>query len=218
MPAYKRLENSDDLLLPLCVLNAQRCKFEMPGVAVLIRSRFSYIKKHVIVAQTQRVYSLTSEYHTASLSPQPALEAEQQQLAHQRPEALKYRPGARPGWPFKGLRGEPQRRPPGKGAAKCWRAELRRKTGQRGLLSTSFERPKEGSDRALTPAPEAVLVPAHLAPPGSPQAKQKSRVFTRAGSPLRPCRLWPARLLWQRRGSPGRSTGACRPTLAAIPF
>ena len=42
MPAYERLENSDDLL-PLCVLNTQRCKFEMPGVAVLIRSRFSYI-------------------------------------------------------------------------------------------------------------------------------------------------------------------------------
>lgn len=42
-PAHERPENRDDLLLPLCVLNTQRCKFDMPGVAVRIRSRFSYI-------------------------------------------------------------------------------------------------------------------------------------------------------------------------------
>ena len=50
--------------------------------------------------------------------------------------------------------------------------ELRRKSGQRGLLITGYKRLKKDSDRAITPAMEAVCVPAHLALPGSPQAKQ----------------------------------------------
>ena len=94
------------------------------------------------------------------------------------------------------------------------------------------------SDRAVTPAMEAVQ--AHLALPGSPQAKQlhhlhaqlslgqschrqkKSstyacRVTSVVSDSLRPCRLWPARLL--REGdSPGKNTGAYGPTLVAIPF
>ena len=54
-------------------------------------------------------------------------------------------------------------------------AELQRKTGQRGLLIASYKRlEKKKTDRAVTPAAEAVRVPAHLAPPGSPQAKQLS--------------------------------------------
>ena len=78
-------------------------------------------------------------------------------------------------------------------------------------------------DRAITPVVEAFCVPAHLAPPGSPQAKQphhlhaqlslgqsrhrqeKScvyahRVASVVSNSLRPCRLWPARLLCQGRG------------------
>ena len=51
-------------------------------------------------------------------------------------------------------------------------AELRGKTGQRGLLITSYRGCKKDSDRAITPAAEVVCVPAQLAPPGSPQAKQ----------------------------------------------
>jgi len=47
--------------------------------------------------------------------------------------------------------------------------ELRRKTSQRGLLITSW---KKDSDRSITLVMEAVCVPAHLALPGSPQAKQ----------------------------------------------
>ena len=35
---------------------------------------------------------------------------------------------------------------------------------------------------------------------------------------LLPCRLWLARLLCQRGGSPGKNTGPCWPILAAIPF
>ena len=82
---------------------------------------------------------------------------------------------------------------------------------------------KKDSDRAITLALEAVHVPAHLAPPGSLQAKQlyhlhaqlslgqsyhkqkKSCLFAHriasvVSDSLQPCRLWPARLLCQGRG------------------
>ena len=54
-------------------------------------------------------------------------------------------------------------------------AELWRKTSQRGLLITRNQRlkkKKKGSDRAITPAAEAVSVPAHLEASGSPRPKQ----------------------------------------------
>ena len=56
--------------------------------------------------------------------------------------------------------------------------KLQRKSGQRGLLITSYKRPKKDSCRAITPAMEAVCVPAHLALPGSPQAKQLCHLQT----------------------------------------
>ena len=57
--------------------------------------------------------------------------------------------------------------------------ELQRKTGQRGLLISSRKRlGKKDSDRAITPAAEAVHVPAHLALPGSPQAKHLHHLHT----------------------------------------
>ena len=88
---------------------------------------------------------------------------------------------------------------------------------------------------------EAVCVPAHLAPPGSLQAKQlrhlhiqlslgqschrqkKScfyarRVASVMFSSLRLCRLQPARLLCQGGCSPGKNPGAYWPILVAIPF
>ena len=49
--------------------------------------------------------------------------------------------------------------------------ELWRKTGQRGLLITSYK-------RAITPAAEAVHVPANLVLPGSLQAKQLHYLHT----------------------------------------
>ena len=83
------------------------------------------------------------------------------------------------------------------------------------------ETPKK-TDRAITPEAEAVRVPAHLMPPGSPQAKQLSHLHTqlslgqschgekclafmhgellRLCPTLRPCKLWPARLLCQGGG------------------
>ena len=77
-------------------------------------------------------------------------------------------------------------------------------------------------DRATTPAGEAVCVPAHLAPPGSPKAKQLNHLHAQLSleqschSQKKSCtyacrvasvvsnwtelRLWPARLLCQREG------------------
>ena len=83
---------------------------------------------------------------------------------------------------------------------------------------------KKDSDRAITPAVEAVHVPAHLELPGSTQAKQpchlhaqpslgqschrqkKScvyacRVASVVSNSLPPCGLWPARLLCQESGN-----------------
>ena len=103
------------------------------------------------------------------------------------------------------------------------RAELQRNTGPRGLLSTSHERLKKDSDRSITPVAEAVHVPAHLVLPETHKpsscatftlnshwdrdatGKKKSCVyahrvtltFLTLSDSLRPCRLWPARLLCQ---------------------
>ena len=101
---------------------------------------------------------------------------------------------------------------------------------------------KKDSDRAITPAMEAVCVPAHLALPASPQAKQlyhlhnqlslgqschrggkkacvyAHRVDSVLSDSLQPCRLWPARLPCQRWGFPGKNTGVYWPILVAIPF
>ena len=57
--------------------------------------------------------------------------------------------------------------------------EPQRKTGQRGLLIASYKRlEKTLSDRAVTPAAEAVCVPEHLALPGFLQAKQLLHLHT----------------------------------------
>ena len=103
----------------------------------------------------------------------------------------------------------------------AWWAELWRKTGQRGLLIASHKR----LEKRLWQGPrvEAVCVLAYLVLPGSPQAKQlchlhtqlsrrqsshrqgKSRVYVHravsaVSDSLRPCRLWPVRLLCQEGG------------------
>ena len=93
-------------------------------------------------------------------------------------------------------------------------AELWRKAGQKGFLITSYKKlRKKDSDRAITPVVEAVQVPAHLAPPGSLQAKQLRHLHTQlslgqschrrkssciyahsatlvVSNSLQPCRLW----------------------------
>ena len=93
---------------------------------------------------------------------------------------------------------------------------------------------KKDSDWTITPAAEPVRVPARLAPPGSPQAKQLHHLpaqpsqgqschrqkkffknLTSMGAEslqalsdsLQPRSLWPARFLCPRGGSPGKNTG-----------
>ena len=56
--------------------------------------------------------------------------------------------------------------------------QLWRKTGQRGLLIASYKRLKTDSDRARTPAVEAVHVSSHLALPEFPQPKQLHHLLT----------------------------------------
>ena len=56
-----------------------------------------------------------------------------------------------------------------------------------------------------------------------PQAKKKTcvyapRVTSGVSNSLQPYRLWPARLLCQRVGSPGKNTGAYWPIPVVIPF
>ena len=103
----------------------------------------------------------------------------------------------------------------------------RRSYGER-LAKETFLSPatrglKKDSDKAITPAAEAVCVPAYLVLPGSWQVKQlchfqaqsslgqrchrqkKSCIYTHrvtsvVSDSLRPCRLWPARLLCQGGG------------------
>ena len=92
---------------------------------------------------------------------------------------------------------------------------------------------------------ETVCVPEHLELRGSPQANQLNYLHTqlllgqschrqkrkKKNSSVNACRvtsvlsdflwscgLWPARLLCQRRGSPGKNTGVYWPILVAIPF
>ena len=103
-----------------------------------------------------------------------------------------------------------------------------------------LQKARKKTDRALSPAAEAVPIPAHLVPAGSLQAKQlhylhtqlslgqschrqnKSciyahRITSVVSDSLQRCRLWPARLLYQG-GSPGKNPGAHGPILVAIPF
>ena len=96
------------------------------------------------------------------------------------------------------------------------------------------EAQKKDSDRAITPAAEAVCVPTHLVrlPPTQPPShstltgaklpQAKSCVYTCGNASLvsnsmQPCELWPAKLLCQW-GSPGKNTGVYWPILVAIPL
>ena len=129
---------------------------------------------------------------------------------------------------------------PGKGPFKCLK---RRSYGERqakeAFWSPATTGSEKDSERTITSAADAVRVPAHLVPPGTPQAKQLCHLHTQLSlgqschrqnscvyalgvalvisNSLQPCRLRPARLLCQG-GSPGKNTGAYWPTLVAIPF
>ena len=57
-------------------------------------------------------------------------------------------------------------------------AELRERLAKEAFWLPATRGSKKGSDRAITPAAEAVHVPTHLALPGSPQAKQLCSLHT----------------------------------------
>ena len=81
---------------------------------------------------------------------------------------------------------------------------------------------KLGTERV--PASQAAVSPSRLPLTGAelPQAKKSCiyacKVTLVVSNSLRPCRLWPARILCQRGGSPGKNTGAYYPILVAMPF
>ena len=100
---------------------------------------------------------------------------------------------------------------------------------------------KKDSDRAITLVVEAVCVPKRLVPTEYLQVKQlchlhaqlslgqschslnkfciyAHRVTSVVSDCLQSCRLWPARFLCQRGGSPSKNTGAYWPIPVAIPF
>ena len=128
--------------------------------------------------------------------------------------------------------------PQAKEPSKCLNGQsYRERLAKEAFCSPATRGSEKDSDRAITPAVEAAPVLEHLAPPGSPQAKQWHHLHTQLSlgqsshrqkkkvlylcasgvcDSLRPCRLWPARLLCQRGGSPGRNTGAYWPGLVDV--
>ena len=165
------------------------------------------------------------------------------------PDALNYTVGPHPGCPFKCLpcqiyrvgpqpggplyvpdmsnnREGPQAREPSKHSIAGGAME---KDRPKRPSHHQLQEAQEKTDRAIPLAAEAVCVPAHLALPGSPQAKQPCHIHTQfsrgqrchrqkkiciyvhrvasvMSHTLRLCRLWPARLLCQA-GSPDKNTG-----------
>ena len=99
-------------------------------------------------------------------------------------------------------------------------AELWRKADQRGLLITSYKRLEKRQSVSLHTL-------YHQSPhePGSCTTfmvnshwgRAAHRVALVVSDSLRPCRLWPVKLLCHG-GSPGKNTGAYWPILVAIPF
>ena len=89
-------------------------------------------------------------------------------------QATIYRVGSQPEGPLcvpdaLNNREGPQARDP----PKCLNGQsYEERLAKEAFRSTATTGQKNDSDRAITPTVEAVHIPAHLAPPGSPQAKQ----------------------------------------------
>ena len=179
----------------------------------------------------------------ASLSPHASISGWiVERLAHQMPEALNYRVGAHPGGPLyvpdtPNNREGPQAREP----SKCLNGQLQKKTGQRGLLITSYKRLEKRLWWGHNSCDGGSPYPARLVPPGSPQAKQLCHLHARlsqgqschrqkmsciyalrvtsvVSNSLQPCRLWPTSFSVREGASSGKNTGAYWPILVAIPF
>ena len=132
----------------------------------------------------------------------------------------------------------PQAREPSK-CLNGW--SYRERLAKEAFSSPAIGGSKKDPERGVTPAAEAVHVPAHLAPPGFPQAKQphhlheqvslgqsgqrqKCLVFMHTGS-LRSCLTLSIPVdcglpgfSVREGGSPDKNTGAHWPILVSIPF
>ena len=133
----------------------------------------------------------------------------------------------------------PQAREP----SKCLNGQsYRERLAKEAFLSTAARGSKKDSDRTITPAAEAVCVPAQLALPGSPQAKQLCHLHNQLSlgqschrQKRRLASIFPGSLQVclalcdpvdcglpgfsvREEDSPGKNTGAYWPILVAIPF
>ena len=125
----------------------------------------------------------------------------------------------------------PQAREP----SRCLNGQKKEKDWPKTPSDRQYKRLEKDSDRATTPGVEAVHVLAHLALPGSPQAKQLCHLHTQPslGQSCHRQRMScvymhrdasgvsDSATLWTvacQAGSPGKNTGAYWPILAAIPF
>ena len=100
--------------------------------------------------------------------------------AHQTPDALNYRLGSHPGCSFKCLMHQSTEQDHSRGGPSMWLngQSYGERLAKEVLWSTATGGSIKDSDQAITPAAEAVCVPAHLAPPGSPQTKQLRHLHT----------------------------------------
>ena len=90
------------------------------------------------------------------------------------PDTLSYRVGPQPGWPLYVLEHQTTEKDPRQESTlSAWTGRATEKDWPKRPSDHQLqEARKKDSDRAITPTAEAVHVPAHLVPPGSPQAKQ----------------------------------------------
>ena len=104
-----------------------------------------------------------------------------ERLARQMPDALNYRVGPQPGGPppLCAWLAQQQRRTPGKRALlSAWTGRATEKDWPKRPSDRQLQEARKKTERAVTPAVEAVHVPAHFAPPGSLPARQLHHLHT----------------------------------------
>ena len=119
-----------------------------------------------------------SHHHSLSLPTQSVGSGTIEMLVHQMPDTQIYRIGPQPRGPLY-VPDMPKKGPQAREPSKC----LNGQSYGESLTKQAFWSPATGgwekdSDRAITPAVEAVHVPAHLASPVTLQAKQLHHLHT----------------------------------------
>jgi len=106
------------------------------------------------------------------------------------------------GWLFKHLTRRAKEKDPSQGGhLSAWCTKQQRRTSQRGTLTTICQRLEKDSDRTVVCGAEAVSVPTHFLPPGSPRFKQLCHLYIQS-SMGQSCQrlektLIASHLLWQ---------------------